>query len=183
MDTDYEACTGMFLESLCNGVADPLSVVMNVRNQLSELEAGDVATLVNVIAGSLNDNLINNATIRGGVLSIIDSLLSVNMNVLRETSEVSETSNRIVGIFESISSQINLTDGMTFSVSQSKFSLIATEMEARNIPSAGFSVSHPGRSDAEATIPRSVFGSLSTTAARIYISGGWQSASHSSPGK
>ena len=72
-----------------------------------------------------------------------------------------------MGIFESISSQITLTDGMTFSVSQSKFSLIATEMEAGNIPSAGFSVSHPGRSDAEATIPRSVFGSLSTTSVRI----------------
>ena len=28
-------------------------------------------------------------------------------------------------------------------------------------------MSHPGRSDAEVTIPRSVFGSLSTTAARV----------------
>ena len=74
---------------------------------------------------------------------------------------------RLENIFDDINVNIDLAEGESFAAAQANFALFAIEMEIRNIPSAGFSVSHPGRSDAEATIPRSVFGSLSTTSVRI----------------
>jgi hypothetical protein len=100
---------------------------------------------------------VNNEITRGMLLDSIDSILTVNHDVLNRTSQTTNTATRIVENFEIIGNVVELPSENRLSARRAAFTLTIADVSTADLSSDGYLLTFDGDNPHSVLIPSSVF--------------------------
>jgi hypothetical protein len=136
--------------------------ISSILSSNESLEEGDVALVTKAITSLIDNVDLNNETDRDMLLNSIDSVLSVDSDVLTKASQSTSTSATIVENFETIGARIPLPNGNRLSLRRSTYTLTVAEPSSDDVPPEGYMVEFDEQDAESFQLPKSLFTSGST---------------------